>query len=112
MQKKGHFLRNWKVLEEMKSRDCYSLSEVSRLSNSCKAVFHASVGEFFLPFTQQPLGDSEKEKMFISRRLYKTGDTSLLEDLICTGCQLCGSPLDLEYRYKTLYFMLCCSGTL
>ncbi|KAK4572898.1 hypothetical protein RGQ29_031054 [Quercus rubra] len=96
-QKKGHFLRNWKVLEETKSRDCYSLSEVSRLSNSCKAVFHASIGEFFLPFTQQPLGDSEKEKMFISRRLYKTGDTSLLEDLICTGCQLCGSPLDLQY---------------
>ncbi|XP_075647494.1 uncharacterized protein LOC142618439 isoform X2 [Castanea sativa] len=96
-QKKGHFLRNWKVREETKSRDCYSLSEVSRLSNSCEAVFHASVGEIFLPFTQQPLGDSKKEKMFISRRLYKTGDTSLVEDLICTGCQLCGSPLDLEY---------------
>ncbi|KAM4069915.1 hypothetical protein ACB094_12G126000 [Castanea mollissima] len=61
------------------------------------AIFHASVGEIFLPFTQQPLGDSEKEKMFISRRLYKTGDTNLVEDLICTGCQLCGSPLDLEY---------------
>ncbi|GMY06815.1 LOC100273399 isoform [Fagus crenata] len=96
-QQKGHFLRNWKVLEEKKSRDCFSLSEVSSLSNSCKAVFHASVGEIFLPFTQHPLDDSEKEKMFISRRLYKTGDNSLVEDLICTGCQLCGSPLDLEY---------------
>ena len=106
-QQKGHFLRNWKVLEEKKSRDCFSLSEVSSLSNSCKAVFHASVGEIFLPFTQHPLDDSEKEKMFISRRLYKTEDNSLVEDLICTGCQLCGSPLDLEYGYGTLYVMLC-----
>ncbi|GLT73503.1 hypothetical protein SLA2020_453570 [Shorea laevis] len=97
-QKKRHFSRNWKVVEERKSRECVSLSEVSCLTNSCKAVFHASVGEIFLPFIQIALGDSEKEKMFLSRRLYRTGDDSLAEDLICTGCQLCGSPLNLEYR--------------
>lgn len=96
-------------MEERKSRECVSLSEVSRLTNSCKAVFHASVGEIFLPFIQIALGDSEKEKMFLSRRLYRTGDDSLAEDLICTGCQLCGSPLNLEYRYGRLYFPLCCN---
>ncbi|KDO80725.1 hypothetical protein CISIN_1g038805mg [Citrus sinensis] len=52
--------RNWKVPEERKSRDCFSLSE--HLVN---------------------LG---VKKMFFSRRLCRTEDKDLVEDLICTGC--------------------------
>ncbi|EXB44352.1 hypothetical protein L484_020164 [Morus notabilis] len=88
--------RNWKLPEERKSKDCFLLSEVLRLTDVCKAVFYASVGEIFLPLIATTLGEPEKEKMFISRRLYKTGDSSLATDLICTGCQLCGSPLNVE----------------
>ncbi|KAK9270936.1 hypothetical protein L1049_026524 [Liquidambar formosana] len=92
---KRQLSRNWKVQEERKSRDCLSLVEVSHLTNSCKATFYASVGEIFLPFTWRTLGESEKERMFISRRLE---DNNVAEDLICTGCQICGSPLNLEHR--------------
>lgn len=101
-QQNKHFSRNWKVLDDRKIRDCVSLSEVSHLTNSCEAVFHALVGEIFLPFAWIACGDSEKEKMFISRRVYKTGDNHLAEDFICTGCQLCGSPLDSDYKYGRL----------
>ena len=90
------FSRNWKLTKERKSKDCCLLSEVIRLIDSCKAVFYASVGEIFLPFTGTTLDEAEKEKMFISRRLYRTEDTSLATDLICIGCQLCGSPLSVE----------------
>ncbi|KAH7567895.1 hypothetical protein ACOSP7_009870 [Xanthoceras sorbifolium] len=92
---KRQLSRNWNVPEERKSRDCFSLSEVTRLTNSCKATFNASVGEIFLPITWRQLGEFENEKMFISRRLFKLVDKDLVEDLVCTGCQLCGSPLDL-----------------
>ncbi|GMN39670.1 hypothetical protein TIFTF001_008902 [Ficus carica] len=90
------FSRNWKLPEERKSKDCCLLSEVIRLIDSCKAVFYASVGEIFLPFTGTTHDEAEKEKMFISRRLYRTEDSSLATDLICIGCQLCGSPLSVE----------------
>ncbi|PON59827.1 hypothetical protein PanWU01x14_157220 [Parasponia andersonii] len=94
---KMHFERNWKLPEERKSKDCVSLSDLSRLTDSCKAVFLASVGEIFLPFTTKILDASEKEKMFVSGRLSKAGDTSLATDLICTGCQICGSPLEMQH---------------
>lgn len=97
---KTYLPRNWKLPEERKSTDCFSLSEVTCLDISCKAVFYASVGEMFLPFTLNALDEFEKERMFVSRRLYKTGDYSLVQDLICTGCQLCGCPLDLERGYN------------
>ncbi|XP_062099198.1 uncharacterized protein LOC133805111 isoform X2 [Humulus lupulus] len=99
--KKIHLKRNWKLPEERDSKDCISLLEVSHLTDSCKAVFHASVGEIFLPFTTT-LSESEKERMFISRRLFKTRDTRLVTDLICTGCQLCGSPLDTRHDKSML----------
>ncbi|XVF36874.1 hypothetical protein REPUB_Repub19eG0096300 [Reevesia pubescens] len=89
--------RNWKVPEPNKFRDCPSLSEVLRLTSHCKAIFSASVGEIFLPITWRPIGKSENENMFISRRLCISGDNNLAEDLICTGCRLCGSPLDPEH---------------
>ncbi|XP_022768218.1 uncharacterized protein LOC111312319 isoform X2 [Durio zibethinus] len=89
--------RNWKVPEPNKFRECPSLSEVLRLTSHCKAIFSASIGEIFLPITWRPIGESENENMFVSRRLYTSGDNNLAEDLICTGCRLCGSPLDPEH---------------
>ncbi|XVF64603.1 hypothetical protein PTKIN_Ptkin09bG0181900 [Pterospermum kingtungense] len=88
--------RNWKVPEPNKFRECPSLAEVLRLTSHCKAIFSASVGEIFLPITWRPIGESENENMFISRRLYTLRDNNLAEDLICTGCRLCGSALDPE----------------
>ncbi|XP_057973662.1 uncharacterized protein LOC131161719 [Malania oleifera] len=93
---KRQWKRNWKDHEERKSQDCFSLSGLSNLTNSCKATFYGSIGEIFLPITWRILAEYEEEKMFISRRLYEIGDDSLAEDIICTGCQLCGSPLDLD----------------
>ncbi|XP_021283820.1 uncharacterized protein LOC110416234 [Herrania umbratica] len=88
--------RNWKLPEPNKFRDCPSLSEVLRLTSHCKAIFSASVGEIFLPITWRPIAESESENMFISGRLNTSRDNNLAEDLICTGCRLCGSPLDPE----------------
>ncbi|KAF7816884.1 Nucleic acid-binding [Senna tora] len=86
--------RNWKVVEERMPRDCFSLSEVSQLASSCKATVCAFIGEIFLQMNTMVLGDTDKEKIFLSRRVYKSGDNNLVKDLICTGCQLCGSPMD------------------
>ncbi|CAK7347016.1 unnamed protein product [Dovyalis caffra] len=88
--------RNWKVPKQSESQNFLLLSEVLRLSNSCKAIFNASIGEIFLPITWRALGDSEKEKMFVSRRIFEDKDDCVAEDFICIGCQLCGSPLDSE----------------
>ncbi|GAB4844880.1 hypothetical protein Ancab_038272 [Ancistrocladus abbreviatus] len=91
-QLKRKVLGNWKMHEEQKSRKCHTLLEVLHLATSCKAVFHASVGEIFLSSVSR---DFEKERMFIRRRLINRNDT-IVEDMICTGCQLCGSPLGIE----------------
>ncbi|XP_022885835.1 uncharacterized protein LOC111402035 isoform X2 [Olea europaea var. sylvestris] len=87
---------NWKVHEETHSQDCISLLDLCELSNSCKATFHASVGEIFLPITWRSLHESEAERMFISRRLNLLGEKFLVDDLISIGCQLCGTPLNTE----------------
>ncbi|XP_050211326.1 uncharacterized protein LOC126661516 [Mercurialis annua] len=97
-QKNIHLPRNWKVQEQTEAQELFLLSEVLRLRNSCKVVFNASVGEIFLPITWRVLGDSEKENMFVSRIITKVGKSNLVEDITCVGCQLCGSPLDLENR--------------
>uniref|UniRef100_A0A5B6YH09 Uncharacterized protein n=1 Tax=Davidia involucrata TaxID=16924 RepID=A0A5B6YH09_DAVIN len=96
-QQKRQLSINWIVYEEGKPQDCSSLLEVMRLTDSCKATFYASVGEIFLLLTWKHLHEFEEERMFISRRLSIMGDNNLVEDLICTGCQLCGSPLDSEF---------------
>lgn len=88
---------NWKVHEETRSQDCISLLDLCELSNSCKATFHASVGEIFLPITWRSLHEFEAERMFISRRLNMLGEKYLVDDLISTGCQLCGTPLNTEH---------------
>ena len=104
-QQKRPLLKNWKAHEERISRNCFSLSGVSRLTSSCKVTFYASVGEIFLPFTWRTLDESEKERMFISQRLSKPQDNNLAADLICNGCQLCGSPLDMESGYGISHFL-------
>ncbi|KAK9023579.1 hypothetical protein V6N11_003794 [Hibiscus sabdariffa] len=96
-RQKRQLSRNWKVPEPNKFRECPSLPEVLCLNSHCKAIFSASVGEIFLPITWRHIGVSENENMFISRRLYTSADNSLAEDLICTGCRLCGSPLHQEH---------------
>ncbi|XP_050365874.1 uncharacterized protein LOC126784454 [Argentina anserina] len=90
------FPRNWKLPEESeKFEDCYSISQLSRLTNSCKAVFDASVAEIFMPLAEcESSGD--KEDMFVSRRLTKRGDPGLVRHLICTGCRMCGLPLEVN----------------
>ncbi|XAR62600.1 hypothetical protein NMG60_11017425 [Bertholletia excelsa] len=89
-------LINWKVHEERDPQDCFSLSELSGLAHSCQATFYASIGEIFLSLTWKHFHKFEEERMFISRRLCVMGDIKLAEDLICTGCQLCGSLLNSE----------------
>lgn len=90
---------NWKLHEEMHSQDCSSLSELCQCEDSCKATFHASVGEIFLPITWVNLQETEAERMFISRRLHMLGQNSLVDDLITTGCQLCGTPVNGRLGY-------------
>ncbi|XP_010680620.2 uncharacterized protein LOC104895466 isoform X1 [Beta vulgaris subsp. vulgaris] len=80
---------NWKVHKQEKPRDCLLLSQVLALSAPCKAVFHASIGEVLLQSLPLVL---EKERRFLSRRLVTKTDI-IVEDMISTGCQLCGLPL-------------------
>lgn len=91
---------NWKVHKERVSQDFVSLSQVLHLAHSCKATFLASVGELFLPLNSGLIKKSE-ERMFVSRRLCLTGDEKLADDLICNGCQLCGSPLHSQSGLAT-----------
>lgn len=109
-QNRRHQEVNWKVHEETHSQDCISLLDLCELSNSCKATFHASVGEIFLPITWRSLHESEAETMFISRRLNLLGEKFLVDDLISIGCQLCGTPLNTELEYVkgcVLWFSFC-----
>lgn len=88
--------------KQSESQNLLLLSEVLGLSNSCNAIFNASIGEIFLPITWRALNDSDKEKMFVSRRTMEDKDNSLAEDFICIGCHLCGSPLVSENGYGKL----------
>ncbi|GFP89779.1 hypothetical protein PHJA_001121700 [Phtheirospermum japonicum] len=87
---------NWKVHEEMHSQDCSSLSELYKCDNNCKAIFHASIGEIFLPITWVDLEENEAERMFVSRRLHNQRDKSLVDDLITIGCEHCGNPVNVR----------------
>ncbi|KAI6690889.1 hypothetical protein NL676_027717 [Syzygium grande] len=94
--------RNWKVVEVGEHKDCTSISEVLNLTCSCKAIFLASVGEIFLPIAWRAICEIEKEKMFVSWRINNKDGDGLAKDFICTGCQLCGSPLELEHGKHAL----------
>lgn len=83
----------------MQNKDCLSLMEVSNLNHSCNASFLASVGEMFLPIISMHLLAFEEERMFIRSRICSSAYVNLVEDLICTGCQLCGAPLNSEFGY-------------
>lgn len=91
---------NWKVHEEIHSQNCSSLSELCQFENSSKATFHACVGEIFLPITWVNVQEIDAERMFISRRLHTTSQNSLVDDLITTGCQLCGNPVNGRLGYE------------
>jgi hypothetical protein len=93
--------------KQSESQNLLLLSEVLGLSNSCNAIFNASIGEIFLPITWRALDDSDKEKMFVSRRTMEDKDNSLAEDFICIGCHLCGSPLVSENGYGKLKLPYC-----
>ncbi|KAL8252746.1 hypothetical protein R6Q59_036439 [Mikania micrantha] len=88
---------NWKFPVEMQIKDCKSLEEVSNLKDSCDASVYASVGEMFLPMNVIHLPEFEEERMFIRSRIFSSTSGLLAEDLICTGCQLCGAPLSSEF---------------
>ncbi|KAM7252948.1 hypothetical protein ACFE04_025566 [Oxalis oulophora] len=97
-QQKEQALKNWKAPDAKKTLEDVSLLEVFGLTKSCMAIFSASIGEIFLPITWRALDESEKENMFISRRLLTTtGNDKLVEDLTCIGCSLCGSPLSVDH---------------
>ncbi|KAK7321037.1 hypothetical protein VNO77_31145 [Canavalia gladiata] len=98
--------RNWTLLEETKPMDCFSLMEVSRLKTSCSAIVCASIGEI-VPLTPRTLGDTGKDKIFLSRRVYRTEDKTSVDDLICAGCRLCGLPLHSKLEQNA--FPLICS---
>lgn len=68
--------------------------EISQLTTSCKTTVLASICEIVPLRNAKTPGDTGKEKIFLSRRCSKSE-----EDLLCTGCQLCGSPLDSEYNF-------------
>ncbi|XP_019459349.1 PREDICTED: uncharacterized protein LOC109359223 [Lupinus angustifolius] len=94
--------KNWKVLEERTPLDCFSLLEVSQLTTSCKAIVCASIGEMIPQLNARTIGDTETEKIFLSMRVYKSEYNNLVEDLLCIGCQLCGSPLDSECEQNAI----------
>ncbi|CAN6679244.1 unnamed protein product [Malus baccata var. baccata] len=101
MSKKGETEKGSRMgeEEELKISMDDMLFTFATLTNSCKAFFYAPVAEIFLPFNSISHDQCEsfnKEDMFISRKLYKAGDGGVARDLICTGCQLCGSPLELD----------------
>ncbi|KAL5078679.1 hypothetical protein RYX36_007100 [Vicia faba] len=99
--------RNWTVLEEREPKDCCSLMEVSQLATSCKTIVLASICEIVPLRNTKTSGDTVKEKIFLSRRDCKAENNNLVEDLLCTGCQLCGSPLGSESEQNA--FPLVCS---
>ncbi|KAI3685509.1 hypothetical protein L6452_34757 [Arctium lappa] len=95
--KKNQNSANWKLPEEMQTKDCSSLLEVSNLNGSCIVSLFASIGEMFLPITtSKHLDEFEEERMFIRSRISFAYE-NLAEDLLCTGCQLCGAPLNSEF---------------
>ncbi|KAK2375773.1 hypothetical protein QL285_076641 [Trifolium repens] len=98
--------RNWTVQEEREPQDCCSLIEVSHLTTSCNTTVLASICEIVPLRNARTPGDTVKENIFLSRRVCKTKGNNLVEDLLCTGCQLCGSPLDSESEQNA--FPLAC----
>lgn len=61
---------------------------MSQLRDSCTVIFSACIGEIFKYDNQLKLG----------RQLFSVGEgVKIMEDFICFGCGLCGSPLISSY---------------
>nr|XP_043636676.1 uncharacterized protein LOC122607714 isoform X2 [Erigeron canadensis] len=88
---------NWKFPEQTQKKEHLSLLEVSNIKDACTVSLFASVGEMFLPVTNMYLSEFTDERMFIRSRIFTSDYRNLVEDLICTGCQLCGAPLNSEF---------------
>ncbi|KAJ9560433.1 hypothetical protein OSB04_005593 [Centaurea solstitialis] len=102
---------NWKLPEEIQTKDCLSLLEVSNLNDSCNVSVFASIAEMFLPMTtttSEHLCEFEEERMFIRSRLSSSSSCykNLAEDLLCTGCELCGAPLNSEIGYNNALLLV------
>lgn len=77
-------MKNWKYCEKKSSMNCNSVIEVSQLRDSCTVIFFACIGEICKYDNQIKLG----------RQLFSVGENAkIMEDFICFGCSLCGSPL-------------------
>lgn len=97
-------LKNWKANDEMKL-NCLSVSEILCLTGSCSAKFYAYIGEIIFPFTLTT-DEVENEDLFVSKRSFRMVDDKIAEDLISTGCNLCGSSFSrhlLEQKKCPLY---------
>ncbi|KAM0952650.1 putative nucleic acid-binding protein [Dioscorea sansibarensis] len=88
-------VKNWKSHEEKELHKCLLVSELPYLSNSSSANFYAWINEISFPSTGRH-GAIENGQFFHSGRLTMLSDFKA-EDLICTGCKLCGCPLDSRY---------------
>ncbi|KAG9451019.1 hypothetical protein H6P81_010984 [Aristolochia fimbriata] len=86
--------KNWKVHQDQNLCECISILEILNLAETCRALFYGSIGEICLPFNMNVEGDFEVDKLFVSKRLFKMGDSKTIDDFICLGCKLCGSPVD------------------
>ncbi|RYQ90652.1 hypothetical protein Ahy_B09g096688 isoform D [Arachis hypogaea] len=84
----------------------WSDQEVSQQKTSCKVRVCASTAEIIPLVTPRSLGDTKKDNIFISERLCKTKDKSLVDDLLCIGCRLCGLPLNSEFE-KNATSLIC-----
>lgn len=91
--KRNQNTANWKFHEETQNKECLSVLDVSNLNDSCNATFFASISEMFVPITSE----FEEERMFIRSRICSSAYQNLTQDLICTGCRLCGAPLNSEF---------------
>ncbi|KAL1341595.1 hypothetical protein HN51_028117 [Arachis hypogaea] len=104
--KQLYLFKNWEVLQEKLPQNCSSLMEVSQLKTCCKVRVCASTAEIIPLVTPRSLGNTKKDNIFISERLCKTKDKSLVDDLLCIGCRLCGLPLNSEFE-KNATSLIC-----
>uniref|UniRef100_A0A7N0TR21 Uncharacterized protein n=1 Tax=Kalanchoe fedtschenkoi TaxID=63787 RepID=A0A7N0TR21_KALFE len=71
----------------------HSISRIHNHKDGLNAVnWKKHEGEIFLPSTTK-VDALDKQSMFLSRKICTH---NLVEDVICTGCQLCGSPLGFD----------------
>ncbi|KAJ0984506.1 hypothetical protein J5N97_002862 [Dioscorea zingiberensis] len=95
VNEKCHPAKNWKLHEEKVMQKYLSISELPYLSHSNGANFFAWISEISCS-SMGGHGAIENGQLFHSRRLTILSDFKV-EEFICTGCKLCGSPMDSRY---------------